>query len=198
MKGKEKQVRLKVIKADGSVEQYLHTKVLGTIYNALAATGQADTDAAEYLTEAVTYFLYKRDGGGTVASGEIFSMIKAVLSSTDYEGAAVALVEHHLQRRIRRNRIEVICADIEQLADAEMLYGSEMPRSKSPWNKSVIANDLVNRHNLSRQTARTIASMVEERILNMGINVILSSLIKQLVLGDAAAILHAQRQLQTV
>jgi hypothetical protein len=40
--------------------------------------------------------------------------------------------------------------------------------------------------------------MVEEKIFNMGITLVTASLIKQLVLGDAAAILRAQRQLQSV
>jgi hypothetical protein len=42
-----------------------------------------------------------------------------------------------------------------------------------------------------------IASMVEEKIFNIGITLVPASLIKQLVLGDAAAVLRAQRQLQT-
>ncbi len=196
MKGREKQVRLKVVKADGTVEQYLHTKVLGTICNTLAGAGCGDVIAAEHLTEAVTYFLYRRDGSGSVTSGEILSMIKAALTSTGYEEAAVFLSEHHLHRRIRRSRIEVVGLKVEQLSDAEMLYGQKALQ-KTPWNKSVITSDLVRNHNLSCQTARAVASMVEEKVLNMGLNIIPASLIKQIVLGDAAAMLNAQRQLQT-
>jgi len=40
--------------------------------------------------------------------------------------------------------------------------------------------------------------MVEEKIFNMGISLVPSSLIKQLVLGDTATVLRAQQQLQTV
>jgi hypothetical protein len=40
--------------------------------------------------------------------------------------------------------------------------------------------------------------MVEEKIFNMGITSVSASLIKQLVLGDTATVLRAQRQLQTV
>jgi len=48
------------------------------------------------------------------------------------------------------------------------------------------------------QTARTIASMVEEKVLNMGITSVPVSLIKQLVWNDAALVLRAERQLQMV
>jgi hypothetical protein len=40
--------------------------------------------------------------------------------------------------------------------------------------------------------------MVEEKIFKMGITLVPASLIKQIVLGDAVAVLRAERQLQTV
>ncbi len=191
-------MQLKVIKADGSVEEYLHTKVIGTISNALGRIGQADICVAEQLAEVVTYFLYRRQKGRAVTSSEIFSIVKAVLAATSYEEAAVALSEHHFERKLKRSRIEVASIDIQELADAELLCKDGELDSRCRWDKSRIVNDLVTRHNVSQQTARMIASMVEEKIFSMGITLVPASLIKQLVLGDAAAVLQAQRQLQTV
>jgi transcriptional regulator NrdR family protein len=191
-------VRLKVVKADGSVEEYLHTKVIGAISNALAYDGQADIHVAEELADVVTYFLYQGETPRTVTSSEILSVIKAVLTSTEYEDAAVALSEHHFNRKLKRSRIEVVAVDIQQLTDAEMLYGVQQSSRRSRWDKSKIVNDLVTNYDVSRQTARTIASMVEEKICNMGLTSVPASLIKQLVLSDTAAFLWAQRQLQTV
>jgi transcriptional regulator NrdR family protein len=191
-------VRLKVVKADGSVEEYLHTKVIGAISNALAYDGQADIHVAEELAEVVTYFLYHRKTPRTVTSGEILSIIKAVLTATTYEDAAIVLTEHHFNRKLKRSRIEVVSIDIQQLADAEMLYGVQQLPRRSRWDKSKIVNDLVTNYDVSMQTARTIASIVEERIFNIGLTSVPASLIKQLVLGDTAAFLRAQRQLQTV
>ena len=191
-------VRLKVVKADGSIEEYLHTKVIGTISNALAYDGQADIHVAEELAEVVTYFLYHRETRRTVTSGEILSVIKAVLTATTYEDAAIVLTEHHFNRKLKRSRTEVVSIDIQQLADAEMLYGVQQSPHRSRWDKSKIVNCLVTNYDVSRQTARTIASMVEEKIFSMGLTSVPASLIKQLVLGDTAALLRAQRQLQTV
>jgi transcriptional regulator NrdR family protein len=191
-------VRLKVVKADGSIEKYLHTKVIGTISNALAHDGQADMHIAEQLAEVVTYFLYHKKTPRTVTSSEILSIIKAVLTATRYEDAAVVLSEHHFNRRLKRSRVEVVSIDIQKLADAEMLCTVQDSTGRSRWDKSRIVNDLVTNYNVPRQTARTIASMVEEKIFNMGLNLVPASLVKQLVLSDAAAILRAQRQLQTV
>jgi len=191
-------MQLRVIKADGSIEEYLHTKVIGTISNALSEIDQADICIAEQLAEAVTYFLYHKQKPLVVSSNEIFSIIGAVLTSTGYEDAAIALSEHHFERRLKRSRIDVVSIDFQQLPDAEGLAGMVDVASRCRWDKSRIVQDLVSKQNVCRQTARTIASMVEEKIFKMGITLVPASLVKQLVLGDTAAVLRAERQLQTV
>ena len=190
--------QLKVIKADGSAEEYLHTKVIGTISNALVQAGQPDIYMAEQLADVVTYFLYHKQNRRDVTSSEIFSIIKAVLAATMYEDAAAALSEYQFERKLKRSRVEVVPMDIHELADAEQLYEAEQQDNKCRWNKSRIVEGLVKKHGLPQQTARAIASMVEEKIFNMQITLVPASLIKQLVLGDAASVLRAQQQLQTV
>lgn len=187
---------LKVIKADGSIEGYLHTKIVGTINNAMTSAGQPDITIAQELAEAVTYFLHQKHTSHSVTTGEIFSIIKAVLSDTGYQAAAAALSEHHFDRKLRRARIEVVSADVQNLTDARALCCAGQTAEKSRWNKSRIVENLVTRYNVPRPTARAIASMVEEKILNMGTTLVPASLLKQLVLNNAAAILHAQGQMQ--
>jgi hypothetical protein len=191
-------MQLRVIKADGAIEEYLHTKVIGTISNALGSIDQADIRIAEQLAEVVTYFLYHREKPLVVTSSEIFSIIQAVLTTTGYEDAAIVLSERHFERKLKRSRTEVLSVDIEQLSDAELLAKADEPTGRSRWNKSEIVNNLVTRHNVCRQAARMIASMVEEKVFNMGLTVVPASLIKQLVLGDAAAVLRAEQELQAV
>ena len=188
--------QLKVIKADGSVEEYLHTKIIGAIANALAEIECGDILVAEELAEAITYYLYHKQNNRTITSDEIFSVIKAVLAGTGYETAALVLNEYNLQRRLKRNRLEVISTDICKLADMDLLCEAQANCKKTCWDKSKIVSDLVTAHGLDRNTARMIAGMVEHKVLNMTISVIPTSLIKQLVYNDTAAVLRAQRQLQ--
>jgi 4-hydroxy-3-methylbut-2-en-1-yl diphosphate synthase IspG/GcpE len=190
-------IRLKVVKADGSVEEYLHTKVVGTINNALGTAGRADAGIAEELADAVTYFLYRDKKSSTVDSGEILSIVQAALSETGFEDAAAALNEHQFQRRLKRYRIEVADVDVQQMSDAQAICGMGSAIRRSRWDKSRIVTDLVARYRLDHQSARMIASMVEEKIFGMGISIVPASLVKQLVLADAAVILNAQQQLQT-
>jgi transcriptional regulator NrdR family protein len=192
------QTQLKVIKEDGSIEEYLHTKVMGTISNALASIDQADMYLAEQLAEVVTYYLYHRQDRRDVTSSEIFSIIKAVLTATGHEEAAIALSEYHFERRVKRSRVQVASVDIRELMDAELLARADDSDGKCRWDKSIIVRGLAAKHGIPQQTARTIASMVEEKIFRMGVTVVPASLVKQIVLGDAAAILRAQEQLQTV
>ena len=191
-------IQLKVIKADGSIEEYLHTKVMGTISNALDSVDQADISIAEGLAEVVTYYLYHNQKNPSLSSGEILSIVKAVLTSTNNEKAAIALSEHHFERKLKRSRIEVVSIEVRDLADAEVLCESKESGARTRWDKSRIVADLVAKYDICQQTARMIASMVEEKIFSMGITLVPAGLIKQLVLGDTATILSAQRQLQTV
>jgi len=192
------QTQLKVIKADGSIEEYLHTKVMGTINNALGRIDLANIDIAEEFAEVVTFFLYNQYNRRTVTSGDIFSMIKVVLAATGYEDAAVALSEHHFERKLKRSRIEVVSVDVQDMTDAELLAEVDESAGRSRWDKSRIVGDLVDRKGICRQTARTIAAIVEERVFKVGMTLVPSSLIKQLVLGDTVTVLRAQRQLQAV
>ena len=189
---------MKVIKSDGMVEEYFHTKVIRTISHALSRVDVADMEVAEQLAEVVTYYLYKEKRCCTVTSGEVFSMILAVLTATDHERAACSLSDYHLERRLRRNRIEVVGVDVRDLADAEALCFGGMEAGRCPWNKSRIVDGLIEKYRLSRQTARTVASLVEERVFAMNLSAVPASLVTQLVLADTAAVMAADRQLEAV
>jgi len=189
--------QLRVVKADGSTEAYLHTKVLGAINNALAAAGQADMTLAEHLAEVVTFHLYQEAHRRSISSSEIFAMIKAVLVATGHQEAAVVLTEHALERRLRRSRTEVIDVDVQDFADLGQLREAPYPAARMPWDKTRIVHDLTTRSHLPRQIARAIASLVEERAFRLGMTMVPRSLIKQLVLGETAAVLHAEQELQT-
>ena len=188
--------QLRVVKADGSTEAYVHTKVLGTINNALAAAGRPDVTMAERLAEVVTYHLYDTPDRRRIDSSEIFAMVKAVLAATDNEDAAAALTEHALERRLQRSRTEVLAVDVQDFDDAEKLSRMAL-RPRTLWDKGRIVRDLTARSGLPHQTARAIAAMAEERLFRLGLTAVPRSLVKQIVLGETAAVLHAQHQLQT-
>jgi 2-phosphoglycerate kinase len=190
--------QLQVMKADGTTEEYIHTKVIGTIHNAFSAAGRPDIAMAEDLAEVVTYYLYQRQDQRQVSSSEILAVIKAVLTSTGYEAVAAILGEHTLERRLKRVRTEVLAVDMQDFADVERLYRTTSRPERMPWDKGRIVSDLTAVSGMAPQTARAVASAVEERVFNLGMTLVPRSLIKQLVLGEAATMLHAQQELQAV
>lgn len=181
-------MQLKVIKSDGTVEEYLHTKVLGAFNNALALIEQSNVFAAEQFAEAITFYLYEKRGLDTVASDELHLMVQAVLTATGYENAAEAINEFQLNRRLRRARVEIVDDRYGETDDSDMMV--------SQWRKSQIVADLMKNHHLDQHVARAIGSTVEEKVLNIGMTKIRRSLIKHIVFADMEMILKAQQQLQ--
>ena len=187
-------MQVRVIKADGGIEDYLHNKVIGTINKTLEAVERADVQIAEDLAEVVTYFVHCRNRRD-ITSGEILFIIKAILCETGNEDAAVALSEHHFNRKLRRDRLEVVSYNGQRLADIPVDW--EQGRPCCRWEKSMIVEDLVSQDGMSRQNARVIAASVEEKVLGLGVGQISTSLIKELVLSEARAFIRAERHLQS-
>jgi hypothetical protein len=190
--------QLEVIKSDGSFEEYLHTKVLGAINNAFDQIGQTDVFLAQELADVVTYYAYHKDNSirRRLSSSEILSIVKVVLTTTDHGEAAAALSEHHYARRLKRRRIDVVSLDIHDLSDAQQFHETTDLCVKTRWDKSRIAEDLIEEHDVNPQTARAIASMVEEKIFKMDISLVPGCLIRLLVLSDTAMLLRVQDALE--
>lgn len=189
--------RVKVAKADGRVEPYVHTKVMAAIGNALAAAGVSDLLIVENLADVVTYYIYEKRVS-KIRSDEVLAVIKAVLTSTDYASAASALSEHYYDRRFRRNRTTVVFVDVQQLDDAMLVHGEFEDQMMDRWDKSQIVQDVICDHGVDIQTARAIASSVESKIFKLDLSRVPASLIRQLVLSETAMMLEAKKSLEMV
>ena len=181
-------MQIKVIKSDGHMEEYLHTKVLGTFSNALALVDDTNIFAAEQFAEAVTFYLYEKRASQIVTSEELHLMIQAVLSSTGYDHAAEALNDHRLNRKLKRGRVEVV-------DDQSYTVDEDVAMRVSRWTKSRIVQDLIRIDKIKPNIARAIGSAVEEKVLALGMTRVRRSLIKELVLADTDTMLDAQGQL---
>ena len=183
---------VKVIKSDGDIEEYVHTKVLLCISNALCATEEWDAYTAQELAEAVTAFVYDQRVQHT-RSAEILSMIKLILAETGYAEAAVRLDEHHRRRNLARRRTEFVDAEVFGPDDAEAVRSEGRV---SQWSKGTIAEHIARTYGLDRHSARAAASRVEEKILAMGISRVWSGLVRQIVVTETALAIRAGESLQ--
>ncbi|MBC8481724.1 MAG: hypothetical protein H8D47_03570 [Planctomycetes bacterium] len=188
--------RIDVLKSDFTSEPYMHTKVIGTISKAIDHENKLDIHLAQNLAEVVTYYIYNSCQNNKVSSSQIFSVIKATLTSAEHQKAAEKLENHYWRRKLKRSRTTVACLKLSNFSDARTLFDTQNDIKKSPWQKSIIINDLVCKHKFDIQTARTIASMVEEKIFRMDMPTVPKSLVSQLVWADAAMIENARMSFQ--
>jgi hypothetical protein len=93
--------------------------------------------------------------------------------------------------------VEVLDVNINEISDLSRLFLFKNSYESYRWDKSVIVNDLTIKDGIDRCTARTIASMVEEKIFQLELSKVPKSLLKQIILNDTASVIHAQSQLQT-
>jgi hypothetical protein len=183
---------VRIVKSDGGVEEYLHTKVLLCISNALCAAHEWDVGLAEELAGAVTAFVYGM-GKEEVISGDILGMIRIVLTETGYGDAAAILGEYHSRRGLARRRTEMIDSEMHELCDAETVRAGGV--AVRQWSKNHIVEEIVRTYGLERHAARAAAGRVEEKVLAMGMPRVWSGLVKQIMMAETAVMLRAQEHL---
>ena len=211
-----------VNKSDGSKEVYLHTKVMGTMAVALGDSGSYRDDLTGQLAETVTSFLcrhYNSHGAlAVVGSDEIHSMIKAVLSDTGYEQAALSLKEHYINRQIKRSRTEVVHCRQSQKDDnwpilsssSDIDYGFSVSADQEfsgksanefvtePWDKSVVVKGLEQGNGIEHGMARAVAALIEEKVLKLGCRRLFSSVIREMVKNELWEMTKAQEALEVL
>ena len=184
---------VRVVKADGGVEEYLHTKVLLCISNALCAVGECDVVRAHQLAETVTAFVYSQRQE-SVRSGDILSMLKVVLAETGYDDAAGALSEYHHRRGLARRRTELVEAEVNEPADAEALRSASAEARQ--WSKGLVVEHVMKAYGLEKHAARAVAGRVEEKVLAMGMPKVWSGLVRQVIVAETALMLRAEAYLR--
>lgn len=170
-------MQILVVKANGTYEPYLHTKVLGTLHRVMAQDRQECLANAEMLADAVTFYLYHVADVLQVPTEQIHQWILNALEGAGYHDAAERLTAHRLERNLRRHRIEVIDSLFIQ------------------WDKSCIVQWLIDHYDVDNLMARTIAGAVEEQVLGIGLGRIRKSLIRHLVTANAESLFEAEQQL---
>ena len=195
---------LTVIKSDGSSESYIHTRVMATISAAISDAGCYNEQTVSALSDAVRMYIEDCRDQATaslhISSDDIYSMILATLQETGNGRAAVILKVHRITRQIKRKRQKVLHCLATHLPK-EQRDQMDMDCSLNsfnhncdpvqcpylaiePWNKSRLANKIINDYNLTKNAARVVAANIEEKIFSLKISVVRSMLIKQLILNE--------------
>ena len=188
---------LKVIKSDGTAEDYIGSKILRTLHNCLAKIEQDNITIAEQLTEVITFYLYNKVDRKVITSSEMHSILKIILASSGFEDAAGNLHEHHYHRLMKRGRVFVVDIDIQTLYDAKMFHNIKNMGIFEQWNKSKIVEWVRANTGLDCLDARAVASAVEEKIFTTNLTCLTTGLIKQFVLAETADLIINSQSLNS-
>ena len=175
-----KQVR----KRSGRAVNFDQSKISDAIFKAAQAVDGADRTLAEELSDVVVMFLEKQYGAdGVPTIEEIQDMVEKVLIETGHAKTAKAYILYRERRSRIRDLVQVRKQLIEQnsATDIALMVDPATRDEHQPWNKELIALALEEEADVPSQTARQIASAVEQRVLASGMQRISTSLIRELV-----------------
>lgn len=201
---------LEVRKRDNRIVPFDGTKIADAIYAAFRSVGEGDRELATELASAVTHFLEERiagqDGPGSRGSipgiEEIQDLVETVLIEMGHARVAKAYILYRQKRAMMRETLQVRKVSAHEEGDPAR-YDDDAPaageggaheppaatlpevdqgvQGVARWQKSKIAAALIREADLDPTVAEEIASSVERKVLDSGINRISTSLLRELV-----------------
>ena len=174
-----------VRKRDDRVVPFNADKITDAIYKAVRSVGKGTHATVVELSAAVVHFLDKRFGGGIPGIEEIQDVVETVLIETGHPEVAKAYILYRNKRGTMREALEVRKSRVRDETNIpEEDAGPWVEEQKelvSRWSKPKIAAALVREADMDLATAEEIASAVERKVFDSGIQRISTSLVRELV-----------------
>lgn len=162
---------------DGVLHGFAPVRVRDAILAAMAEAGVGGIDLAEELTAAVLHFLHESGVLSPLGVDQVHDMVEKVLMGTGQREIARAYV----LRRERRARLREPQPPAERPAGATPLVQGRRLPGATPWDRSRIAEALIEEADLDRDTAEAVADAVEGRVLRSGLTTVNTALLRELV-----------------
>jgi ribonucleoside-triphosphate reductase len=166
----------KVRKRDGRLVDFDETKIADAVFKAACAVGREDRFLADELAGVVTLFLEKQYSGAVPGIEEIQDMVEKVLIETGHARMAKAYILYRDQRARAR---EQVCVSAE--TGRGPIVGNPARARVSAWSKARIAEALVREADLDERLAANVASSVERKVFDTGVQRITTGAIRSLV-----------------
>lgn len=172
-----------VKKRDGRIVRFDKSKIADAIFKAAQAVGGEDRLLAEELADAVTFFMRKKFGARIPGIEEIQDVVEKVLIETGHAKTAKTYILYRSKRAQIRESLKVRkeILDHASSTDLSLLVAPSSRDEVLTWDKGRIAKALIKETGLEEDLAYKIASCVEAKVLNSGIQQISTPLIRELV-----------------
>ncbi|HRR95546.1 MAG TPA: ATP cone domain-containing protein [Candidatus Ratteibacteria bacterium] len=176
-----------VRKRDGRIVPFDKEKITEAIFKAAKSVGGENRYLAEDITEAVTLYLNKKFQGQTPSVEEIQDAVERVLIKTGHAKTAKAYILYRQRRaNVRKVREGIKPPDLIEREEIRNIRDIKISVVRSDenltdWNREKIIEALLRETGISRNIAEIIVSEVEEEVITSKLNVLTSSIIRELV-----------------
>jgi len=178
-----------VKKRDGRIVPFDKEKIAEAIFKAAQSVGGENKYLAEDLAEAVSLYLEKNLQSKVPSVEEIQDIVERVLIKTGHAKTAKAYILYREKRaNIRKVREGIKPEDFVEREKERINFIRNIKISVQrsdenlrEWNREKIIEALLRETGISRNIAEIIVSEVEEEVITSKLNVLTSSLIRELV-----------------
>ncbi len=170
-----------VKKRNGTVVPFDKEKITNAIYQAARAVGGENRKIAEQLTEDVILYLYTKKGDRIPEVEEIQDAVEKILIENGHARTAKAFILYRKQREILRKKKLLKKKPEERETTDYALFVRTSDDDFVAWDRERIIRALENETGLERALAEKISEETEETILNSSVNLVSSSLIREIV-----------------
>ena len=172
-----------VVKRDGRVVPFDNKKIAEAIFKAAEAMGGDDRELSQELADAVTFFLENRFADGRPGIEDVQDMVERVLMQTGHASTAKAYILYRDRRAQLRRRTQVRKSVRQRGTSTDLLLMVD-PGTKDEllaWDRRKIVEALIKEAEIDAVEAGKIASAVEKKILDSGLDHISTALVRELV-----------------
>ena len=170
-------------KREGHLVPFDREKIYNAILSAMEAVGERDEHQARKVTDYVIYGLEVKFKKRTPSVEEIQDIVEELLVESSLTRVAQAYIIYRNQKNELRKKLLVRNEEKTYKSSTEMslLVSTSTKETVTPWERSRIIEALIKEAEISPSIAQKIAKKVEEKVLNLNLNNISTTLIRELV-----------------
>lgn len=170
-------------KREGNVVDFDQSKIFNAILAAMKSVGEEDFHTAQRITDQVAKRLEVVFIDQIPQVEEVQDIVEEALMENGMTKVAKAYILYRDKRSRIRERLKVRkrIQKARSTTDISLLVSTATWETISPWDRDKIVQALTKEAELSYNVARDIAKVVEEKIVNLNLGEISTSLIRELV-----------------
>jgi ribonucleoside-triphosphate reductase (formate) len=172
-----------VRKREGQLVEFDRKKIVEAIFAAMQVMGEENKFRSEKITDQVTKKLEERFKDKIPQVEEVQDIVEETLIKEGMVKVAKAYILYRDKRsRIRESlKVRKKIKNHKNMTDLSLLVSTPTSENIFPWDRKKIVQALVKEAELPLNISRKIAKAVEEKIFDLGLIEITTSLIRELV-----------------